>query len=283
MKTTLHAYAFDVTKPQEAAAYEQLCSRMKRDGIRCFETWGGGGSHYMPSLDGKTVELETQHIFSDQWNTAPIDGDSAKTGRRVFDWAQDYPINFGKHIRRGHYLDITEEMRAIRRDTLQCGYCGAYAPVASGQRFCRECLGSEYLKSSDLLLLRMVPIERHGDERAPLTEEEQAELLPLYKSAQIHGNTERSKARIAKARADVIAKADKAGTTAVMERDGFLWFMDRGINTSNLIYYSHTGRFCFGWRQPVDAAIVSEILDVISEFPFPYDIKCADGRTLSGD
>jgi len=53
-----------------------------------------------------------------------------------------------------------------------------------------------------------------------------------------------------------------------------------GIKIDNCIYYSHTDRFSFGWRSPVSAEVVSEILNVISEFPFLYEIKCDDGKTL---
>lgn len=70
---------------------------------------------------------------------------------------------------------------------------------------------------------------------------------------------------------------------AKTERDGFLWFMNRGIRVDNLIFYTHTGCFCFGWRSPIDAELRDALLDVISEFPFPYDLKCNDGKTLSGD
>lgn len=60
---------------------------------------------------------------------------------------------------------------------------------------------------------------------------------------------------------------------ATTERDGKLWIWDHGFSLDNVIYYSHTGRFCFGWRQPVSDSVASKLLDVMSEFPFPYTIK----------
>ena len=282
MKTKIYAYHFDTTDPAQKAGYVALCDMMKARGTECFETWGGN-SHYMPDLDGKTIELETKHLFNNQWNTAPIEGDTAATGRRVFDWAQDYPINTRKTTKKGHYLDITSEMRDVRHNTLACGYCGHQErdTPAGAPSFCPECIGSEYLKAGEIYLLRMKRVDDQTD-RATLTDDERAILLPRYKHAQLHGHTERDKKRIAKARADVIAKADRETKNAKAERDGFLWFMDRGIRTDNLIFYDHTGRFCFGWRQPVDDELRSAVLDVVSEFPFPYDLKLADGRTLSG-
>ena len=272
IKTTLHAYWFDTRKPNDAKAFSKLHSRLIRTNGKCFETWGGN-SHYCPKLDGP-IELETEHLFDNQWNS---------TTHRVFDWAQDHPIDFDKRIKRGHYLDITNEMRELRRNRMACGYCGKQEPAQKGNVFCPHCIGSQYLKESELYMLRMRPVSDGHKERAPLTPAESAHLVPLYRDAQIHGNTERDKTRIAKERADLTKNRDDTIRNANMKHDGFLWFMNRGIRTDNMIFYTHTGRFSWGWRTPVSADLLSHLLDVVTEFPFPYDVKCADGRMLSGD
>ena len=271
IKTTLHAYWFDTRKPDDAKAFSDLRSRLVKTNGDCFETWGGN-SHYCPNLAGP-IELETDHLFDNQWNS---------TTHRVFDWAQDHPIDFDKRIKRGHYLDITDEMRELRRNRMACGYCGKQEPAQKGNVFCPHCIGSQYLKESELYLLRMRPVSDGRRERAPLTPAELAHLLPIYRDAQIYGNTERDKARITKERADLTKDRDDTIHNANIKHDGFLWFMDRGIRTDNLIFYTHAGRFSWGWKTPVSADFLSHLLDVITEFPFPYDIKCADGRTLSG-
>lgn len=288
LTTTYHAYHFDVRDPDQAKAWAELKARLKAQGLRLMESHGGG-SHYRPELDGRVLTLETAHLFDNQWNTAPVEGISDK-GLRVFDWAKDAESSIGapKNIKRGHYLDQTEDMRRVRRETVECGYCGHQEPSAAAASFCDRCIGSEYLKASDLRLLRLRPVDvsKFGPdavERGELTDGERAVMLPRYREAQMYGNTERDKSRLAKQRASIIAKAEKATRNAAMERDGFLWFMDRGISVGNLIFYDHTGRFCFGWRKPVDAEVLGELLDVISEFPFPYEIKTADGRSLSGN
>lgn len=277
MKTTLTGYYFDTTNPEDAKKYEALRRMMKKRGTKCFRTWGRG-SHYI-ATKGATVTLDTGHIFDNQWNTAPIAGISEK-GLRVFDWAEDYPINFSKTIKKGHYLEITEEMKEARRNTMHCQYCGKQEPAAKGYVFCPHCIGSEYLKSSDLHLTRMRPVAE-GWKREQLTDAERAHLLPLYKAAQTHGHTERDKARIAKARIDIEAKYRKGIRTATEERGGFLWLMDRGIKTDNVIYYNHTEKFSFGWRSPIDGETLSELLDLIAEFPYSYEIKTAD-KVLEG-
>lgn len=279
IKTKIHAYWFDIRKTEDQNAYLLLVERLKAQGLKVFETHGGKGHyHFVKPIDGKEIELETEHLFNNQWNTAPI-GDS-ESGLRVFDWAQDYPINFDKAIKRGHYLEQTPEMAEVRRNTVACGYCGFQTTAQRGYVFCPQCIGSEYLKASELNLTRMRAVDDESP-RMPLTKAESEHLMPLYKEAQLHGNTERDKKRIAKQRADIEKKYRAATSHAKNEHDGLLWLMDRGIKIDNVIYYSHTDRFSFGWRSPVAKEIESAILDVISEFPFNYEIKTEDGRTLS--
>jgi hypothetical protein len=286
MKALIHGYVFDTRNADENDAYKELCKRLKSLGLKCFETHGGA-SHCFPFTlgvnrdSGVEIELETAHLFDNQWNTAPIEGVS-ESGLRVFDWAQDYNPHGNKHLKRGHWLDQTEDMREARRNTCACGYCGKQEPSQKGYVFCPHCIGSEYLKASDLYLTRMQRVDIRKS-RAPLTQSESEYLLPFYREAQLHGRTEQDKKRIAKEREDLESSYKKAVYVAKVEHDGFLWFMDRGIRTDNLIYYAHTDRFCFGWRNPIDAEMLSGVLEVISEFPFSYDIKCADGQTRSGD
>lgn len=283
IKTVLHVYSFDIRNADEKAAYVELCAKLKKEGARVFCTWSGGKGYWLPfakvAKTGLAVELETSHIFDNQWNTAPIPGFSEK-GYRVFDWAEDYPINMPAHFKRGHYLVHTVEMAEVRRNTAGCGYCGKQEPAQKGNVFCPHCIDSEYLNVDNLHLTRMQAVDCKTD-RAELSEAEKAYLLPLYKAAQTHGTTERGRARIKKAYVDLHAEFERSTRKATIKRDGFLWLMDHGLNTANVIYYDHTDKFSFGWRNPVDDILVSEILEVISEFPFNYEIKCADGRLLS--
>lgn len=272
MHTTVHAYCFDVRDPSGAAAYKALREELTALGLRCFETHGGS-SHYRPALNGRTVGLETKHLFDNQWNTAPIEGVSGK-GLRLFDWAQDFNSQIGAPtgIKRGHWLEQTPEMVSVRRDTAACGYCGKQEPVAKGYDFCPHCLDSAYLKESELHLTRMVPVAKASLPRAPLTEAERAHRLPLYREAQLHGSSEGGRERIAKVRADILTRAEKTIAHATAERDGMLWLLDNALSTENAIFYSHTGRFGFGWRTPLSADQAKALRDHLEGFPAPYDI-----------
>lgn len=280
LRTIAHAYQFDTRNADELAAYKTLCAKLSALGLKVFETHGGG-LHITTGrkIDGLSIELETAHVFDNQWNTAPIEGVSEK-GLRVMDWAQDYRPGHSDTLKQGYWLEPTADMAEVRRNTYACGYCGKQEPAAKGNVFCPHCIGSEYLERKDLHLLRMRPVAATGN-RAELTEAEAAHLVPLWSHAKIHGNTERDKAARAKERADLDARYLKDKANAETEYQGFTWLLDHGIRKNMAIYYNHTGRFGFGWSTPVSAEVLAELLEVISEFAFPYDIKCADGRTLS--
>lgn len=285
LKTTVNTYRFDTRKPEEKAAYKALCAELTAQGLACFESHGGQlHATTGRKLQGHAITLETKHLFSNQWNTAPIAGVS-DIGLRVFDWAQDsaYAFQPANHaLKQGYWLQQSPAMAEVRRNTHACGYCGKQEPAAKGNVFCPHCIGGEYLKASGLKLLRMQAVDDTAP-RAELSEAEKAHLLPIWRNAQLHGNTARDKKRIADAIQSAKTKAAKAIHAAETERDGFLWLISQGINTNNVIFYAHTGRFSFGWRNAVDAELESQLLDVISEFSWAYDIKCADGRVLSGN
>ncbi len=280
IQTIAHAYHFNTRNANELAVYNELKKSLSAMGLKCFKTWGGN-SHYMPKIDNLTIDLETSSLFDNQWNTSPIPGITDK-GLRVFDWAQDYPAGgLSIYIKRGHWLEQNSEMRDIRANTHKCRYCGAMEPAQKGYIFCPHCLDSAYLKKSDLHLTRMKAISDKS-ECVELSQAEKDYLYPLYVSAQMYGATARGKARIIKARADILAECEKSISKATIKRDGLIWLMDNGLSNENVIYYDHTNKFTFGWRTKLDADTVSAILDVISEFPFPYEILCDNGIVLSG-
>lgn len=289
MKTVMHHYRFDISKAGERAAYAKLRENtLEKIGFPAWKMalmhgYAGDptGWQFMDKIRkcAGPADLETDHLFDNQWNATTTDGINTH-GLRLFNWAEcKYP---NKGIIEGYWLEQTAEMREILRNTHKCGYCGAQEPAQKGHVFCPHCLGSSYLTEDQLYLTRMRPVSSTGD-RAKLTEAERAHLLPIYREARLHGQGVRSLAA-AKSKREKIEEEYKAAVLkAESEYKGFTWLLDRGLQVDNVMYYSHTGRFCFGWRQGVSENVASAILDVISEFPFPYDIKCADGRTLSGD
>ncbi len=274
LKTTITSFYFNISVPAEAEAYKALCDKFASLHIKCFEACGNG-SHYNSAVNGLSIELETQHIFDNQWDTSPITSISGK-GLRVFDFAMDYLPNGNKNIKKGHYLDITPAMLAIRKNTYACGYCGKQTRAKPSkilvEQFCSHCLDSQYLTQDQIKLLRLQPVSTNKD-RPALSQPEQDILYPLYKQAQIYGVAERGQERIAKLRTDLLTGRDKTIDQANTKYSGFTWLLDAGINTDNCIYYNHTNRFCFGWRTPIDDMYKGELEQALVNFPFDYDIK----------
>lgn len=265
IKTVLHTYNFDISEPEQAAQYKKLAAELRATPGRgeWMNTWGPPGqgtpAHEIPA---GPVDLETDFLFDNQWNTPT---------HRVFDWYEEFPAIIPARIKRGHYLDITEEMIQIRRQTLVDGWAGNFFPASSGLKFntLPSAIGSPYLKETELHLLRLLPVaDRHG-KRAELTAEEKAFLLPLYVAAQTKNREEAKIAKLAELRADLAKKLKLAN----MKHDGFTWLLDHDVSVENCIFYSHTAQFCFGWRNPYTGEARLALLEALKAFPFPYDVK----------
>lgn len=251
--------------------YKALCAEREASGIKvlCMSD-STGDCKYGPA---RTMTIETAHIFGNQWNTAP--DEYSDKGFRVFNWYEEY---FNRRSdKRGHYLKITEEMRELCRLTHVCGYCGAgYYGIENAGRFCSACLDSEYLKEPDLCLLRVMAVPINGTcgvNRAPLSDAEKEWLTPLYVERQTTGTDSRMAQKMKQKRIRVLEDYEATITKATAERDGFIWLLDHNINPDNAIYYNHTGRWCFGWHSPLSPEVRSKLLDLLSEFPFEYDLK----------
>ena len=276
LKTKIFTYNFDMSEKDEAEQYKRLCEKMKAAGIKCFETHGGG-SHYLGLyFNGMIIELETKHIFDNQWNTAPILGKTDK-GLRVFDWAQDYICNGRKTIKRGHYLEITQEMREIRSSTIECGYTGKQIPATEkpDHGFNLAALSSEYLKECDLHLIRFRPIgDKWKKSAEKLTDSEKDFLMPLYLEAQTTAKTERQKQKLISQQAEILRKYEKTIKDAKKELYGFQWLIDNNINLDNFIFYDHTQKFCYGWRSDgVSESVAAEMREKLKGFPAEIEIK----------
>jgi hypothetical protein len=213
--------------------YKTLAAELKARGLHHFNVWHTRNDK---ELAPGVYTAETEHLFSDQTNTVE--------GWRVFDWYDGMPNTDNRDYRVGHYIaddDGFKTLQELRRNTNVCGYCGRKQPAANGAVFCDKCLDSEYLTEKDLPLLRLMPVAEFMPKRPPLTAAEYAHLQPLWLHAQVHGNTERGRLRIAKRQADIVKERDAAIRNANTEHDGLKWLLDNGINTDNVIYYKHTG------------------------------------------
>ena len=290
IKAEMVYYRIDVSRPEGRKAYAELCETLKEIP---FETWVTRGrfpngdtnfelQKFINSLRNKLnihvstadyqlhsreINLNTDYLFEDQWSTAE--------GFRLHNKASfEWPA---LHIKEGYYIRQNPQMIAVLQGTAKCGYCRHQAPVGE-KDFCDKCLHSPYLEVTQLHLLRMEPIEdpvrRSGEvvkasQRAPLTQEELAVIMPRYVEAQTMVRREKE----VKLRADVEAEHSKAVELATIKRDGMIWILDEGISMENLIFYPHTRTFTFGWRNPVSKEVRADLIEKLKQFPYDLEIK----------
>lgn len=254
-------YSFDLSCAGGRKAYAELQAELAGLGLRCFEVLAEPlATRKVPEL----VHLEAEHLFERQANTAE--------GVRVFDWYQGvYP---NAKIKEGYWLEIPEAFSELRNLTYGCGYCGKQEPQPD-EAFCHRCLGSKYLKESELYLLRFVsmaePFSRH---REPLTEAEAAELGELYHAAQLEGTKTRGERSRAKQRAKVAADLAKAERKA----EGLTWLLDRELSTADVLFYDHRDVFSWGWHTLLCPTVADALVQELAEFPFHFELK-AEGFT----
>ena len=292
IKAELVYYRIDTAHPEGHSAYVEICETLKEIP---FETWRTTGTfpngatnfglcklierlkekldiHVITSahcqLYTREVNLEVEHLFDDQWNTAE--------GFRLHNKAEfEWPA---LHIKEGYYIRQNPEMIAMLQNTAKCGYCGHQTPVGE-KDFCDNCLSSPYLEVTQLHLLRMEPIEDPGRRTGeplktprsakPLTQEELVVVMPRYIEAQ----TKVQKAKEAKLRADIESELHKVIQIATTKHDGLLWLLDAGVSTNNVIFYEHALTFIFGYRKPVSDEVRAKLVEKLKEFPFKYEIK----------
>lgn len=278
LSATLMFYRLDTTKAVDKSIYDDLVKDLKDKGYhkststapRAYSSEFNGFWDKIESIGGKQVTIETDFLFSNQLNTAPIEDVSA-TGMRLFDWSE--VIFENKAIKQGYYVTPLDELRRLRETTLQCGFCGhLYREREPVGEFCQKCLGSRHLKSSELRLLRLLPVTFKGS-RPELTEEERTRLLPTYRQAQIDGITKQDKELRKKDRDNLDKQYRLRVKESIIEFIGMNWLLDRGIDPSNVIFYKHSGYFCIGWQNSLEKGLADEIEEMIKGFPFPMTLE----------
>lgn len=290
LETHLHHYQINTTTPEGKAAYEQLCETIKANGVggrgkKMRALPGQNRGPYIPHGTIEAVQVDPAIIFENQWN------ETAETGnRRLFDWYEVATFDSNGretfNVRAGHWLEITPAMVEARQLTYRCGFFAQqYGPnhkPAPANGFCSACLDNIHLEEKDIYLLRLLPMSG-GGERKELTADELAELLPLYVERQTTGEDSRKVQLMQKQRQDVIAEHAKQIANADQCRAALLWVLDHGMTTDNVIFYSHTGRTCIGWRKPIGPAMLAKLRPMLDTFPGLYTIEVEGGEKIENE
>lgn len=271
LDTTIHSYVLDTSKLDQAKEYNYMCKKLQAQGLKKSKTLAF--QYKVPWMQIKSesfpCRLETKWLFDNQWN-------ASEPNFRLWDWDEKIS-DYAQHLKIGYYIEQTPAMIEIRKTVLKCRYCGAHYRVA--QSFCNACLGNEYLTIDNLHLLRLTPICDLGKPIQPLEGDELETLKVAFHAAQIHGTTKRDKKRIHETRQKVVREFATEIHAATTKHDGFLWFLDRGLNTANLIYYPHKNQFSLGWRNPITSPeLLAYWRDQTKDFPFPLEIKTSKNQ-----
>lgn len=258
VSATLNYYRFDCSKHNEKIAYFELYEKLKKSGLKMFDTYAHNKTSRfykdtIRPLNGLQIEIETDFIFNDQFNTSPTT--TSEKGLRLFDWAQAIYPNLD--IKEGYYMANLEQLNEMRQNKCNCGYCGAqyYQPTIE---FCEKCLSSEHLTLDSLYLLRLQPISS-GDNR--INRDLPAGLIEKYNEAQLIGRT----ARLKKSKNQKLAQLQRDIVNAQREYDFFSLLIANNINFDNCIYYTHIDTFSFGWRTPFTVDQKNEMWDILDK------------------
>ncbi len=262
IKTIMHHYRFELSDPGNKEKYIALCNKLRAMNLTVFDSISSDHSRFysekIKPLDGSVVELETDHLFNNQWNTAATK--TSDKGLRVFDWAEAiYP---NRSIKEGMWLEQTDEMEEIRKNTHKCGYCGKnyYKPTHD---WCNSCLGSEYLEEQYIPLLQLQPITGKQLPTIPIPESLMNEYAEAQKAARL--------IRLENRKHDFLTRKEKELQTAQLEYTAFKMLVDAGLDYDNCIYYAHTDTFCFGWRTPLTDDRKNHLRKTLPAIGFNYN------------
>lgn len=259
IKVTLKQYSFDTNRsPEDRKAYENLVKDLKARGLKCFSAIGNRGEQ----LNGE-FEIETKILFDNQYNTVE--------GVRIFEWREPYDINH-TGIKVGYYIDSDiSELREAQNTQYKCNYCGRRYSLAElpDSGYCTACRGSEYLTPKEYKLLKLTPVV----ESNPEFDEVPESVISDIKAVQKEARKESAQQTLESALNSAQKTFDDSVKSARLMHEATLWLVEQGFGeyADNLIYYNHNDRFCFGWRNSLSST--DPILDVLTEFPFDYDIK----------
>lgn len=73
-----------------------------------------------------------------------------------------------------------------------------------------------------------------------------------------------------------MASIEKDIENSKIELAAFTWLIKNGIDEryiENCIYYDHTGRFAFGWREKLSDKEKAELKELLVRFAYDYDLK----------
>jgi len=217
---------------------EEVEKLVKGKGLKPFHSL----SFQFSQIPEGEYQIDTDHIFSNQYNTI---GKNGHSGYRIFEYCRIYKNDSTSLRNYGYYIaEGIEEIREHQKRVSVCNYCGKQY-IDTKEEICNACRDSEYLEKDNYHLLRLTNVcETYSNEPLP------PEIVKDIKEKQITANLIREK----KNQREALARLQDEIKDKKLEHKVRKALFENGFSykeVGNLIYYSHTKTFCFGWRESV--------------------------------
>ncbi len=106
-------------------------------------------AYLLEVLQGETLEVETEHLFHDQYNTGPVAKDRVEPlmarldecrSQQTRDYVHKILTGSGMRVMWGSVAEVIDD---VRPGMMRCQWCGKCASVADA---CPKCSKSDYLE-----------------------------------------------------------------------------------------------------------------------------------------
>lgn len=248
-------YSIYINDDKGKKEYADLVKRIESLGhvkSRCFAAIGS----VTDSDFDMNQNIETDFLFENQFNS--------ESGKRLFDWREYYlPQRTRQDLKCGYFItEGLEQLNAARMTQFCCGYCGKRYEKPS-QVFCDACLSSEYLTKDTLYMLALVPVAYDHDKANKMrktlaSDNPSIDWADIQKRQEV-ARVERLKRKAAKKLEDLKAERKVKDYEISVQ----IALLENGIDTENLIFYSHTSEWCLGWRDPISDAQKREFQNAV--------------------
>lgn len=155
MKSTLTYYMLDITTKEGKARYAEIKKLNKMEGIEKPSFENHNILYSLSSFNGIELEILTNwgEVYADRMHVI-LPGNTTQVNL-IFNWAE-YQRN-GGHIREGYYMSQPNELKALRDNTHQCGFCNHQTTIFTNP-FCDKCIDRKDLAYEDLYKLYLSPV-----------------------------------------------------------------------------------------------------------------------------
>lgn len=256
IKVKLIRYDLNMDEEKDRKEYKKIQDRCKKLGYKLFNYIAMGEKNEIPEGE---YEIDTSCLFDTQYNTIKT---KEHRGYRIHDWLE--PIYPNRRLKKGYYLENTEELKKLLSVTYECKYCGKQytQEEATKVKYCKKCRGSDYLKEENYNLIILTKIGNKAS-KGKLPDEVIKDIKEQQK--------ETFKQQIFKSNKDKLYSLQQDIEEAKVEYQGYLWLVEHYISIENVIYYSYKKTFCFGWKEPIKNR--KELEKQLKDFKWKFEIK----------